>query len=79
MKLAGYGKEIFELLSQQFNEGIVVTVSRQLNQIHLFQFTKVGHCARVSCTISPILQPANHRGAGKKESERMGKIAWGNV
>lgn len=35
MKLASYGKEIFVPLSQQFNEGIIVTVSRQLNQILL--------------------------------------------
>lgn len=34
MKLAGCGKEIYVLLSQLFKEGIVVTLSRQLNQIH---------------------------------------------
>jgi len=41
MKLAGCEKEIFVLLSQQFNEGIIVTVSRQLNQIlmHSASFT----------------------------------------
>lgn len=35
MKLAGYGKEIYISLSQQFGEGIVVSVIRQLNQILL--------------------------------------------
>jgi hypothetical protein len=34
MKLTGCGKEIYLLLSHQFKEGIVVTVSRQLNRLH---------------------------------------------
>jgi hypothetical protein len=34
MKLAACGKESFASLGQQFNEGIVVTLSRQLNQIY---------------------------------------------
>lgn len=35
MKLAGCGKEIFVSLSQQFGEGIVAALRRQLNQILL--------------------------------------------
>jgi len=34
MKLAAYGKESFVSLSQQFNEGIVAALRRQLNQIY---------------------------------------------
>ena len=40
MKLAGCGKEVYALLSQQFGEGIVVALSRQFGEkkrLKLFQ------------------------------------------
>jgi hypothetical protein len=78
MKLAGYGKEIFELLSQQFNEGIVAALRRQLNQI-CFSFPKSEFVQESLAQIRRYHSLPTIEEGWKKESEPLGKIIWRNV
>jgi hypothetical protein len=78
MKLAGYGKEIFELLSQQFNEGIVAAVRRQLNQI-CFSLLKREFVQETLAQISWYHSLPTIEEGWKKESKPLGKIIWRNV
>jgi len=78
MRLAACGKEIYAQLFKVINEGIVVTLSRQLNQIH-FSLPKW------EIVQEPLAQSHRYHNLltieepGKKESKFLGKIVWRNV
>jgi len=78
MKLVGCGKEIFVLLSQQFNEGIVAALRRQLNQI-CFSLPKREFVEEALAQIHRYHSLSTIEEVWKKESEPLGKIIWRNV
>jgi hypothetical protein len=78
MKLAGCGKEIYALLSQQFDEGIVAALRRQLNQI-CFSLPKREFVEEALAQIHRYHSLSTIEEGWKKESEQLRKIVWRNV
>ncbi|AAM32676.1 hypothetical protein [Methanosarcina mazei] len=78
MKLEGCGKEIHALLLKLFKEGIVVTLSRQLNQIH-FSLLKWEIVQESLAQIHRHHNLLTIEEPGKKESKFLGKIVWRNI
>jgi hypothetical protein len=75
MKLAVCGKEIFASLLQQFGEGIVVSLIRQLNRIY-FSLLKSEIMQEPLAQIHWYHSLLTIEELGKNESKLLGKIVW---